>query len=78
MMFGQLTLNMNEVRAILTFKEIQRKVGSKEDNSLDLLFLRGRTDVRSSKEKGKSRSMCRASKKCFHYNKDGHFKKYFP
>lgn len=41
MMYDKKTLSMNEIRVFLNSKEIQRKVGIKEENSKLLLMRRG-------------------------------------
>lgn len=74
-MYGKETLRMNEVWCVLNSKEIQRKDGYKEDYNSELILMRGRSEIRGSKGRGKARSKFKTSKKCFHYHEEGHFRK---
>lgn len=74
LMYGKEILTMNEVRDILSSKEIYKKAIKKENIS-ELIVIGRRVEGNNTNERGKSRYKSRGSKKCYHYYKEGHFKR---
>lgn len=72
--YGKDTLVMDEVRAALNSKELQRKSYGKEFNG-DNLYVRERSEKRNTKKgRGKSRSKSRIFRKCFKCHKQEGYK----
>ncbi|KAE8715970.1 hypothetical protein F3Y22_tig00110156pilonHSYRG00076 [Hibiscus syriacus] len=86
MLYGRVqTISLDEVQSLIRAKELQKKHDMNEENSGDSLTVRGRSDRRDTRN-NQNRSRSRKGKKngnqsskgpfkCYHWHKEGHFKK---
>ena len=72
MKYGRKTLTLEEVQSALRSKELELK---KKGSNGEGLSIRGRSDKRNNKGKASSRSKSCGKKKCYHCQKEGHFKR---
>ncbi|KAK0599638.1 hypothetical protein LWI29_007194 [Acer saccharum] len=76
---GRETLSLEDVISALNSKDFQRKCEMKEQSG-ESLIVRGRTDKRDQKSRGKSRSKSRGghkkSIKCYYCHEEGHIRKF--
>ena len=75
MLYGKATLSMDEVKAALNSKEIQRGNDSKKEEIAEGLFTSNKHEKKDFKNK---KSKFKKKKKCYICDKEGHFKKDCP
>ena len=73
--YGRDTLSLDYLELAIRFKELELRADKKTNSSNEALNVRGRTEKRDNKNKGKSRSKSQRKFRCYHCNKKGHIKR---